>query len=345
MIGFIMRYQALILLALGIAVLAALVLFIGPDEILSALEMANPWYVILAFIIQLLLFGVWTERWFINIQVVDIKIKRLALLPMLLVGIAVNNITPSARGGGEPVRAYILGKYTKCPMESSFATVIADRGLDTFPLFLLAVITIIFAVLYLPLSQVMVSALIFSLLLLVVLFIIAFYMSINKKMGEKVTMWLVKVIKRFSKKEHSKLEKQALNALHGFQNSIRTLIKNRKVLLYALPLSFLLWFMEMIRVYIIFMAFNTPVSLELIAVVFVISTLIGLVPILPGGVGAVDGMMILLFSVAGIPPSVSAAATIVERLISFWFPSFAGILLLPYYGSGVMDQIPKFRGD
>lgn len=336
-----MKYQALILLALGIGVLAVLVLFIGPEEILNALEMANPWYVVLAFLIQFLLFGFWTERWSINIQVVDIKIKKLALLPMLLVGMAVNNITPSGRGGGEPVRAYILGKYTKCPMESSFATVIADKGMDTFPLLLLAVITIIYAVLYLQLSTLTVYALILSVIVLLVLFIIGFYMSINQKMGEKVTRWLVKVIKRFSKKEHSKLEKKALTILHGFQNSIRTLVKNRKVLFYALPLSFLIWFVEIIRVYIIFLAFNTPVSLELIAVIFVIATLIGIVPLLPGGVGAVDGMMILLFSIAGVPPFVSAAATIIERLISFWMPSFLGILMLPYFGSGVMDQISK----
>lgn len=334
-----MKYQALILLALGIGILAVLVLFIGPDEILGALGLANPWYVVLALVIQLFLFGLWTERWHINIQVVKIKIKRLSLVPMLLVGIAVNNITPSARGGGEPVRAYILGKYTRCPMESSFATVISDRGLDIFPLFFLSVVTIIYAVLYLPLSNLMVFGLIFSLLILLVLFIIGLYMSLNKEMGEKVTRWVVNVIKRFSKKDHSKLEKKALDALQGFQTSIRDLIKNRKILLYALPLSFFIWLVEMIRVYVIFLAFNTPVSLEVIAVVFVIATLIGMIPVLPGGVGAVDGMMILLFSAAGIPPSISAAATIIERLISFWFPSFMGILAIPYFGSGVMDHL------
>lgn len=335
-----MKHRVLVLLALGIAVLAVLVLFIGPEEILGALELANPWYVILAFLVQFLLFGMWTERWFINVRVVDIKkIKRISLLPMLLVGMAINNITPSARGGGEPVRAYILGKYTKCPMESSFATVIADKGLDTLPLFLLAVITIIYAILYLPLSTLTVYALIFAVIVLLALFILGLYMSVNTEMGEKITRWLVNVIKRFSKKDHSKLEDKALNALHGFQNSIKTLIKNRKVLFYALPLSFLIWFMEIIRLYIVFLAFNTPVSLELMAVVFVIATLIGMVPLLPGGVGAVDGMMILIFSLAGIPPSVSAAATIVERLISFWLPSFLGIAVMPYYGSGVMDQV------
>lgn len=334
-----MKNKTWIFLLVGIGILALLVLFIGPAKIVEALEMANPWYVTIALAIQFLLFGLWTERWSINIEAVGIAVKKTALLPMLLVGMAVNNITPSARGGGEPVRAYILGKYTQCPMENAFATVIADRGLDTFPLFLLAIITIIYAVLYLKLSFFLIFTLTISLIVLVVLFIIGLYMSVNQNMGERITKWLVRLIHRFSKKEHSRIEEDALKALNGFQGSIRTLIRNRKVLLYALPLSFSIWFIEIIRLYIVFLAFNTHVSLGVIAAVFVIATMIGLVPLLPGGVGAVDGMMIVLFSIAGVPPSISAAATIVERLISFWLTSFLGIALMPYYGSGVIDRL------
>lgn len=340
-----MKYKALILIALGLCILTALVLFIGPVNILNALKMANPGYIILALAIQFILFALWTERWAINIWVLGISIKRLPLIPMLLVGMVVNNITPSARGGGEPIRAYILGKYAKCPIENALATVVADRGLDTFPLFMLAIITIIYAVLYLKLSYLMIFTLTVSLVVLILIFLFGLYLSINQKMGEKVTIWGLNIFKRITKKEHKKLERNILNALAGFQDSIRILIKNRAVLLYALPLSFLIWFVEIIRLYIIFLAFNHPVSLELIAAVFVIAALIGLVPLLPGGLGAVDGMMILLFSIAGVPPSISAAVTIIERLISFWLPSFLGISMLPYFGSDVIDQLSgKLRG-
>ncbi len=334
-----MKYKTLIFFTLGLGILLVLVLFIGPKNILNALEMANPWYIILALCIQFLLFALWTERWAINIRVVGISIKRLPLIPMLLVGMAFNNITPSARGGGEPIRAYILSRYTKCPMENSFATVVADRGLDTFPLFALAIITIIYAVLYLKLSFIIIFSLTASLVLLLVLFLLGLYMSINKKIGEKFTLWGLKIFKRFTKKDHINMETKALKALNRFQGSIRILMKNREVLFYALPLSFLIWFVEIIRLYILFLAFNNPVSWELIVVIFVIAALVSLVPLLPGGLGAVDGMMILLFSIAGVPPSISAAVTIIERLISFWLPSFLGILMLPYFGSGVIDQL------
>lgn len=337
----IMRHTTLLLAAVGIGILAAMVLYIGPGKIEDAIKLANPLYLALTVIIQFAIYGLWTQRWSINVNSVNISIKKLHLLPMLLVGMAVNNITPSARGGGEPIRGYILSKYSKTSFEKSFATVIADRGLDTFPFMFLAVVTIISVVLFMSLPQLVVYGLVTAVILLLVLFLVALYMSLNKEFGKKATLWLVGIIKRFSKKEHSKLEENALTAIRGFQNSMRTMIKDRHVLLYGLPISFAIWFLEILRVYLVFSAFNVEISLILIAEVFIISTLLGLIPLLPGGLGAVDGVMIILFSAAGVPPSISAAATIVERLISFWMTSIIGIAVLPYFGAGVIEKIFK----
>ncbi|MGZ7043888.1 MAG: UPF0104 family protein [Methanobacterium sp.] len=336
-----MNYKPLILIIIGIGILIAMILFIGPGNIENAIKQANPWYILFAVIIQFAVYGLWTWRWSITIKSVGISVKKKHIFPMLLVGLAVNNITPSARGGGEPIRGYILSKYSKSTFEKSFATVIADRGLDTFPFIVLAVITIIAAVFYLNLSYYVIYTLIISIVVLLVAFIIALYMSFNLEFGRKVSLWLVKIIKRFSKKDHGTLEDDALKVIHGFQKSMRTLIKDRDVMLYGLPISFLIWFLEIIRVYIIFSAFNVDISLLVIAEVFIISTLIGLIPLLPGGLGAVDGTMIILFTAAGVPPSISAGATIVERLISFWMTSIIGIALLPYFGAGVVEKITK----
>jgi glycosyltransferase 2 family protein len=333
-----MNHKTIILLLIGIGILALMVFFIGPAKIESALKNANPWYVALAVVIQFSIYGMWTQRWSLTIRSLHISIKKRHIFPMLMVGLAVNNITPSARGGGEPVRAYMLSKYSKTPMENAFATVIADRGLDTFPFVVLAILTIIFSVLYLTLPEWVVFALIISLVALVTVFIIILYMSINEAAGEKITLWMVKVVKRFSKKKHFEIERRAIEAMRGFQNSMRVMIRDRRVLMFGLPLSFFIWFMEITRVYIVFSSFGTPVPLQIIGAVFVIATLIGMIPLLPGGLGAVDGVMIILYSAAGVPPSISAAATIVERLISFWMTSFIGIGMLPYVGSGVMEK-------
>ncbi len=334
-----MKHSTLLLALVGIGILIGMILIIGPSKIISAVELANPWYLILAVLIQFAIYGLWTQRWAININSVDISIKKFHLLPMLLVGMAINNITPSGRGGGEPIRGYILSKYSKASFEKSFATVVADRGLDTFPFMVLAVFTIISIVLFMSLSNLVVLGLIIAVAALLILFFIALYMSLNKEFGKKATLWLVRLIKRFSRKEHSTLEEKALTVIHGFQNSMRTMIKDKNVLMYGLPISFMIWILEILRVYVVFSAFNVEVSLILIAEVFIISTLLGMIPLLPGGLGAVDGVMIILFSAAGIPPSISAAATIVERLISFWMTTIIGTAVLPYFGSGVVDKI------
>lgn len=336
-----MKHKGLILILAGLGILALMILFIGPGQIEKALEKANPIFIFLALIIQLIIYGLLTLRWSVTTEAVDINVKKRHLLPMLMVGLAVNNITPSARGGGEPVRAYILSKYSKCSMESSFATVIADRGLDMFPFIVLAVMTIFAIVMYFNLAPWVLISLIMAVVLLTILFIVAVYMSLNKKAGEKITKGILKIIRRFYKKNPEKLEKKALNAIHEFQYTMKLMLKERKIFLYALPISFIVWILEIFRVYLVFNAFGIEVSLILIAVVFIIASLIGMIPLLPGGLGAVDGIMILLYSAAGIPPSISAAATVVERLISFWMTSIIGIACLPYFGSSVIEKITK----
>ena len=336
-----MKYKTLLLMTAGVGVLAVMVLIIGPEKIEGAIKQSNPWYLALAVIIQLIIYGLWTERWAITTNSVGISISRRHLLPMLLVGLAINNITPSGRGGGEPVRAYILGKYSNSPTETAFATVIADRGLDTFPFIALAVITIITAILYIKLPSWMVITLIVCLAVLIILFALALYMSINREFGDRTVKWVLKLVNRISNKFHDKIRERAINAVVGFQDSMRVMINDRKVLLYGIPLSFVIWFLEILRVYVVFLALNVNAPLEIIAAVFVISTLIGMIPLLPGGLGAVDGMMILLYSYAGIPASVSAAATIVERLISFWMTSIIGVAVMPYFGVDAVEKLSK----
>ena len=72
--------------------------------------------------------------------------------------------------------------------------------------------------------------------------------------------------------------------------------------------------------------------------VFIAATLVGMIPLLPGGLGAVDGVMILLYANAGITASVSAAATVIERLISFWMATVIGLFFMPMYGGSLLEE-------
>ncbi|MDI6702549.1 UPF0104 family protein [Methanothermobacter wolfeii] len=334
-----MKHKGIILIIIGVAALAGMIIFIGPGEIEGALQRADLLYVIMAVILEFLILWLLTLRWSITTRAVSIDVRKRHLFPMLLVGMAINNLTPSARGGGEPVRAYMLGKYSRASMESSFATVIADKGLDTFPFIFLAILTIVGILLYFNLALWMVALLIISVVIVVAAFFLALYVSVDRESGERIVNWALGIVKRFYRRNYAKIEARVRGALREFQSTMRIMLADRNVLIYGIPLSFILCFLEILRVYLIFAAFGAPVSILVIAEVFILATLIGMIPLLPGGLGAVDGIMIVFYSAAGVSPSVSAAVTVVERLISFWMVSAMGIAVLPYFGSSVAEKL------
>ena len=156
---------------------------------------------------------------------------------------------------------------------------------------------------------------------------------------QRVDGWIIGLVRRFYKKNSEELEQKIHDAILGFQDTMKLLISNKKVMYYTVPLSFVIWIFEIIRVYLVFMSFGANVSLITIGEVFIVASLVGMIPLLPGGLGAIDGVMIIFYSAAGISSSVSAAATVVERLISFWMATIIGLVILPYYGSSVLDKV------
>lgn len=334
-----MDKKTIIFLAISILILAVILYFVGIDEVINALKVANLYLIALAIATQVFTYFLYTLRWKILNDIADLNSSIFKLLPITLVGLAVNNITPSGRGGGEPVRAYIFAREEDYPMEETFAAVVADRALDTFPFVVLAILTIIGMTLYFDFSPALLAVMVVAVIAIVLILILLVYMSINPNFGKRVDGWIIGLVRRFYKKNSDELEQKIHNVIKGFQDTMNLVIRNKKVLYYALPLSFVIWIFEILRVYIVFLAFGANVSPVVIGEVFILASLAGMIPLLPGGLGAVDGIMIVFYTAAGVSASISAGATVIERLISFWLATILGLVILPYYGSSVLDKI------
>ena len=156
-------------------------------------------------------------------------------------------------------------------------------------------------------------------------------MCVNEAFGDKLIGWIIRLVRRFYKNYSQSTEDQIVDSVRGFQKTMNFLLRDKKVLYYALPLSFVIWGMEIFRVYLVFSAFGANVSFISIGEVFIVATLVGMIPLLPGGLGAVDGVMILLYANAGITASVSAAAT-------FWMATIIGLFIMPMYGGSLLEE-------
>ena len=336
--------KVLIFLFIGLAIMGVMLYFIGIDEVIEALKLSNLWLVLLAILIQIFTYFLYTWRWNIINKTADMDLGIKKSLPMVLVSLAVNNITPSGRGGGEPVRAYLLAKEGHFKFEDTFATVIADRALDTFPFVILAILTIIGIIFTFSLDIKLIAFLVIMVTLITVAVILLIYVCINEAFGLKLTSWIIKIVRRFYKKFNEDTEKRIIEAVKTFQARMNALLRDKTILYYALPLSFVIWIFEILRVYVVFLAFGARVSPIIIGEVFILASFVGMVPLLPGGLGAVDGIMILFYANAGITASLSAAATVVERLISFWMTTFVGLIFLTMFGTSVLDKAFALAG-
>ena len=335
-----MDKKTVILLIVSVLVLLGMLYFVGIDEVIAALKMADLNLIALAIGAQVFTYFLYTWRWKILNKIAGIDASFKKLLPMVLVGLAVNNITPSGRGGGEPVRAYLLFRDTEgSTFDETFAAVVADRALDTFPFVLLAAITISSMALFFDFDIWLLAVMVLAVVVILTLLFAIIYMCINPGFGMRVEGWILALVRRFYKKNSESVENSIHDAIVGFQHTMIVLMSNKKGLAYTLTISFVIWAFEILRVYLVFSAFGADVNLIVIGEVFIVSCLVGMIPLLPGGLGTVDGLMILLYSAAGIPASVSAAATVIERLISFWMATMLGMAILPYYGSSALDKI------
>ncbi len=336
--------KVLIFLIVGLAIMGVMLYYIGIGEVIDALKVSNLWFVLLAVLLQIFTYFLYTLRWHIINKTADMSLGIRKLLPMVLVSLAVNNITPSGRGGGEPVRAYLLSREGNYRFGDTFATVIADRALDTFPFVILAILTIIGVIFSFSLNISMLIFLIISVSLITAGVILLLYVCINEAFGVKLTAWILKVVRRFYKKFNEDTERRIVEAVLSFQSRMNALLRDRTILYYALPLSFVIWIFEILRVYVVFLAFGARVGPVLIGEVFILASFVGMVPLLPGGIGAIEGMMILFYSHAGITSTVSAAATVVERLISYWMTTFIGMIFLLKYGTNILEKSFELAG-
>lgn len=80
------------------------------------------------------------------------------------------------------------------------------------------------------------------------------------------------------------------------------------------------WFFDLLCLWCTFAAFGYAIGLGPLLIGYVVAYSIGTLAPTPGGLGAVEGLMIALFASFGVPSAVAVAVVLVYRIINFWLP-------------------------
>ncbi len=88
----------------------------------------------------------------------------------------------------------------------------------------------------------------------------------------------------------------------------------------------------------IFVAFGYPITLSIILVGFSMAVLFSLISITPGGVGFVEGAMVVAFRSVGVPVEIALLVTFIFRGLTFWLPFIGGLVALRYLHQQIVPE-------
>lgn len=120
-------------------------------------------------------------------------------------------------------------------------------------------------------------------------------------------------------------------------DSLRDLYDNSRELLRLRPLgvatglSICSWGLECIGMWVVLQGFDADVSLIAAAFVFAVSSILGAVSLLPGGLGVTEGSMTGLLLVFEVGKVQATSTTLVIRAATLWFVAGLALAIYVYY--------------
>ncbi|HUR69036.1 MAG TPA: lysylphosphatidylglycerol synthase transmembrane domain-containing protein [Candidatus Thermoplasmatota archaeon] len=130
------RARAALLFLLGIGVLAALLAYVGPAEVVRALRAASPAYLGLAVLAYAVFFLLRGLRWKMLFSYSAPDVRLSSTTSLTAVGWLANSILPLK--GGDVLRAALLARRERVGLAASAATVGLERVLDVLGVALVA---------------------------------------------------------------------------------------------------------------------------------------------------------------------------------------------------------------
>lgn len=86
--------------------------------------------------------------------------------------------------------------------------------------------------------------------------------------------------------------------------------------------------LDMFSLYFVFQVFAYPVGPGALLAGYDISTLLGILPITPHGIGVTESVLALVYQTLGVPKATCTLAALTFRALNFWLPLSVGIVAL-----------------
>lgn len=301
------------LIAIGAIIILILIKLIGLEDTIRTIKLADKGLLVLAVLIQFVILGIRAFRWELLLKDRGEYVGLRYLYGIILIGSFANNVTPGARMGGEPLRAYLLKRNFGIKARKGFATIVVERIYDFLILAVMAFISYLYVISMVNIggrSKLIITAL----MAILILFLTGVANAIfSERIANKIFRYLPERYKGGFMEAFSTFRKNSIN-----------MIKNVSLFLTMAVVTTILWLLDVLRVLILFYSLDYSVSFLAITMVFTLTVFLSTLPFLPGGLGLSEGAMAGLYVAIGIPLVITVIVTILDRLIHYWLMILCG---------------------
>jgi len=287
---------------LGICVYAIFVLFSDVSLLIEQLENIEIQFIIMGVFVVFVGLVIRALRWHLMITHLNVKINLKSTLLIYFSGTAFG-LSPGRLG--EVVKSHYLKRFVNTPITVSAPTIIVERFLDVFAILLIAFFAFLF-------SGIHHESVIFGFSAL----FISLFLIYQKK-------FLIRILTRIESIPFlGKISKNLISSI-----DIIFVLTQPKILGKTLSLSIISWVIEASVVYFVLKAFGISLSIITTQFIYVISSLIGSISFLPGGIGTTEGGLLGLLFLQEISYDDALGPVLVIRLIALWMTILFGVIM------------------
>lgn len=322
-----------VLIIVGLALYFGYLYLVGFDTVRAELARVNPWLVVLAMLISLCGNVFHTAGWWLLLRHMKYRISLARAYIIYLSSIFFTNLVPSAALSGEIAKLYFIQKSAPATrVDRTFAAGIMSRLLEVVPTAMGAILGVAYLTLYysLPLWALALCIVIAVSIALGALFILAVSMNVTL-LRSTVNAILGVASVFFRGRDVEKIRAHAETLVAQYDTSIREISASKTLVLKSLALIFVAWAFDVSVAYVAFAAIGYDIPVGVVMTIYSMMVLVTLIPaFIPGGLGYVDGLMNLLYSLAGVKKNDAFSGTFVIRLVTLWFLTAVGGLCTLY---------------
>jgi uncharacterized protein (TIRG00374 family) len=311
------RRTAKLIAGFGVAVVLVYLLgtVIGWEETIERLRSAHLGWVAAACASSLLCLAVWGKMWQVVLEAVGVSVTYRKVVVTFFAASFANYVTPMGQAGGEPLVAYVLSRDTEASYEQSLASVVITDVLRLLPFFTVAGLGLGYLFFERQLPAVVETV-------AVVLAVLAIGLPTLMVVGwrhrlpvQKAFLRLLSPVARRTERFSVEGARRRIDSLY---DSVELVADSRRALIVSVGLAYVGWVLFALPLYFSGLALDLPVSLLLVFFIVPATIVVSFTP-LPGGLGAIEGALVLLLTaLAALSAGEALAITTVYRLTSYW---------------------------